>query len=240
MPYTNPDGTAEYLIDGVTSGGFLIANSTEAITDDIYAQKLTFSGASGAVLSNCTISAGGSVVMGTKTVLSGIGQRVEVYSGGSIMLSSGAKLKNFELYDGGFVSGAGTTWVQSGIVHSGGRIRYTGELLHSVTLESGGWVSGSLGGTSGGSSGGWSLGSGVGVSSGRLLSGTDEPSWLPWSPPSGVGAGVGAGDAEGSVKGDCVSCAPSSPVGFPGSLPPWVPGSFMASPSEVSPASLPA
>ena len=73
MPYTNPDGTAAYLIDGVESGGFLIANSTEAITGDVYAKELTLSGAE-VVFSDCTISSGGSIVMGTSTTISGVNQ----------------------------------------------------------------------------------------------------------------------------------------------------------------------
>ena len=78
MPYTNPDGTAAYLINGGDSGGFLIADLTKAGLDEAYAQKLTISG-SGAVYSDCTISSGGSVVVGTKTVLSGANV---LYTGG--------------------------------------------------------------------------------------------------------------------------------------------------------------
>ena len=85
MPYTNPDGSPEYLIDGVESGGFLVANSTEAITGDVYAQKLTLSGA-GVVFSDCTISSGGTITMGSLAVISGANQTIGIYNGGSMML----------------------------------------------------------------------------------------------------------------------------------------------------------
>ena len=103
MPYTNPDGTAVYINDaGIDSGGFIVANST-AETGDVYAQKLTFSG-SGGVLSDCTISSGGSIVMGLYTTLSGANQTIGIYSGGSLYLSKSTKLQNFELHSGGYIS----------------------------------------------------------------------------------------------------------------------------------------
>ena len=140
MPYTNPDQTPAYLIDGMDSGGMLIANSTEAITGDVYAQQLTFSG-SGGVLSDCTISAGGTITMGTSTTISGVNQTIKIYNGGSMMLSSGASLRNFELYDGAFVSGKGATKLVSGTVGSGASVMYNGNSLYGVTIQSGGYVS---------------------------------------------------------------------------------------------------
>ena len=140
MPYTNPDGTAAYLIDGMNSGGMLIAKSTTAITDDIYAQKLTFSG-SGGVLSDCTISAGGSIVMGTSSIISGINQTINVYTGGSMMLSSGATLRNFEIQSNGIVYGRNSVKILSGAVQSGGKISVSSScVISAVTIKSGGSV----------------------------------------------------------------------------------------------------
>ena len=64
MAYTNPDGTAVYINDaGIDSGGFVVANSTAA-TGDVYAQDLTLLG-SGATFSNCTVSSGGVLSLGS-------------------------------------------------------------------------------------------------------------------------------------------------------------------------------
>ena len=132
MPYTNPDQTPEYLISGMDSGGFLIANSTEAITGDVYAKELTFS--NGGVLSDCTISSGGTITMGSLAVISGANQTIAIYDGGSMMLLSGATLRNFELQSGGYVSGSYTAKLVNGTIYSGGRVGFRGNLMQNVTI----------------------------------------------------------------------------------------------------------
>ncbi|MBP5532241.1 MAG: hypothetical protein J6Y54_09480, partial [Lentisphaeria bacterium] len=134
MPYTNPDGTAKYINNfGINSGGFLVAVSTGAMTD-VYAQDLTLLG-SGAKFSNCTVSSGGVLSMGSGTTLS----KTTMYAGGSMAALATAKLLDCRI-SGGKVTVAENNYIVSGgTSYSGAEIvglqsaQYTG-----VTVKSGG------------------------------------------------------------------------------------------------------
>ena len=145
MPYTNPDGTAVYINDaGIASGGFVVANSTAATTDDFYAQDLTLLG-SGVTFSECTVSSGGVLSIGSGATLSG----ATMFAGGSMELnvSGGAlvTLKDFEL-SGGVLSANSTFSMIGGTIYSGAKVYasnyhpsdnayYAGGTLSNVTIK---------------------------------------------------------------------------------------------------------
>ena len=87
------------------------------------------------------ISSGGSIVMGLYTTISGANQTIGIHDGGSMMLSSGAFLRNFEVYEGGFVSGKAGAKVVSGTIYSGGSVKTSGNSMFGVTIQSGGYLS---------------------------------------------------------------------------------------------------
>ena len=153
MPYTNPSGEAVYInYFGIASGGFVVDDLSKTGHEEAYAQDLTLLG-SKVTFSNCIVSSGGVLSIGSGATLSG----ATMYAGGSMELNSlgGARvtLTDFEL-SGGVLSGYSGVNIYNGTIYSGAKVlvsskvgasTYGGGALSNVTIMSGGSLKGGNG-----------------------------------------------------------------------------------------------